>query len=175
MGEDRVTPESGPVRELFADDLEVACWLDFGDSVNLGKAARLVWAQLGGTSTGYPEPPEPEEGRRLYALTWPAGPEQIAAAAADVAEVPENGAADYFAELEPEDGRDDSRALAWTNAYLLGVLRAASILAHLEAEGVHGTVAGVRVQRAGIVWPSSYQYAPPSELAPGAREEGARG
>lgn len=127
--------DASEVRDLFPEAIEVAVWLDFGDHETLTAAARLLGAEL----TPGVDVPEAEPGRHLYATVWPVTPETL------------QDAPDEFL-LE-----GDELALKWTNAYLLGIVRAAVLLAMAGKAGIGGRVYAIRVQPEGAVFPATYQ------------------
>lgn len=129
------------IGEVFPTAVEVVTWVDFGNSENLGKAARLLEVEFGRDPDDLPEP-EPD--RRYYALVWPCDAESFTSA-------PEPG---WF--IEQGDGSDIS--VLWTNAYLLGVLRGAWIIAVAGTAGIGGRVFAIRVQEKGAQFPGHVQH-----------------
>jgi hypothetical protein len=122
------------VAELFADGpLETVVWLR-----TTNEQLRDLAALLGPN----PEPPEPEPGRTLLALTF--GPDAAAALPADWTLAPEGG--------------DEPKSLAYAQAMVAGVGLAALAAARGADAGIPVTVYAMRVQPVGAEFPSNYQY-----------------
>lgn len=88
------------------------------------------------------DPPTPGPGRRLLALTFKAGVEDL----------------EGWPQLQGEPD-DDPKALAYSQAYLHAVGLAAVGVARAADAGIAARVYAVRVQPAGATFPSNYQYA----------------
>jgi hypothetical protein len=137
----RPLTSASAVGDVFSGEIEVVVWLDFGGPENLTRAARRLASVYAGET---PTIPDAEPGRHLYATIWPVDEQELDDLPPDL-------------RVGGYDGAEHIAAL-WTNAYMLGIVRAATLLAICGEEKIGGRVYAVRVQQVGAAFPSTYQF-----------------
>jgi hypothetical protein len=129
------------LRAVFPSEVEVVVWLDFSDAENLTAAARYLATQYTGPVQEFPDA---EPGRQLYATIWPVDEEEIGGMPSDLA-------------VDASVPGVDPVAALWTNAYMLALTRAATLLSLCGEAKIGGRIYAIRVQPVGAVFPSTYQ------------------